>query len=53
MQPDSGYLVFRYLGAIDQHRWLAGFDREENPRPSPAGRNFHQPRQVLVEATQK
>jgi hypothetical protein len=53
MQPDSGYLVFRYLGAIDQHRWPAGFDQENNPRPLPAGGYFHNPRQVLVEATQK
>jgi hypothetical protein len=46
-------LTVRHFDAIDQHRWLAGVGRENNPRPRPAGRYLHDPRQVLVGAVHK
>jgi hypothetical protein len=46
-------LTVRYFDAIDPHRWLTGFGRENDPCPFPAGRYLHDPRQVLVGAVRK
>ena len=46
----SGNLTVHYFDTVDQHPWLAGVDRENNPRPRPAERYLHDPRQAHVGA---
>jgi hypothetical protein len=40
----------RYFDAVDLHCGLVGSGGENNDGPHPAGRNLHNPGQVLVEA---
>jgi hypothetical protein len=43
-------LILRRFDTVDLHHELGRAEREKNPRTLPAGRNLHDPRQVLVEA---